>query len=1166
MKSGSIFKPWPSLGIMALLTFSSFGNAQADTKVSDAWGTLGHVGGITCTNPPNNALQLNATRTPAQGTPPYNGNTILATDDVTYWYTGFNCWESTTWTSNGTGRKPARITGVKLNLDPAIPELYLPYPRDIKLRQLTVQDVDLDYDNNSLQFTLPDLTPQPISLTLNNGSLTGVNPPSFVGLAPLTITASGNSQIGPLYERKTIDSQTTLNVTSGATLNLFRLGNQHGSTTADSWYFRSLGNVATIDGGTLKLDQAYVTFGKNAGLPPGPGQYGKMTFQNNALLDIVGEKGQLDSGDFFFVNSAVNLGSGNRFKSVGTMTINGATVTADDYSKLDAMALDVLGTNTLALGKDPGAGDYLVTTGAMVMEPGASLTLNGRGSLAVTFGLDYAFPASGQIVINDNAGLVNAGAHFDIRPSSPITINRTSADVYGFLEVKNGGTLDLRAAASDTGHVTNHGGIGVSTDGGIVALGPVLIQGGSEGSIDIDSGGVLSIGNQGTQQAAIDSLTTNNTVTLNNFSALQLTLDPTAGKNGQLRLGSTLYIERLADLHLTLVNDQVLPGGTKFTLIDYGVLPAGDLFNGHLDGSTFVLGLNHYRINYRDTGDPGYNGAITLTVVPATPPVSLSPAVQTITGTVGTPLTQTAAMIPTGFGGTVTYTISPGLPNGLTFNNATGAIFGTPSAALTTTDFTIRAAGSTSGTATATVNLTIGVANQTINFGPAPTPTFSPSGGFQVFASATSGLPITYSSLTPSICDAHGSTIVMLGAGTCTIAADQAGNTNYIAAPQATQSITITKAQPQPLTLSASSVSITVGGNSTLSATGGIPGGSVTYTVNGACSAVSSLVTGGPGTGTCTATATQAADANYLAVTSNPVAISVGVAQQAALSLTASPATITVNDVSTLSTQGGTGSGAVSYALNTGPCTLVGNVLTATGVGQCQVTATKAESTGYSAVTSNPVIVTINRLAPPTLVLSASPVSVGFNGSSTLSTTGGIPGAPVNYSVSGPCSVSGNTLLGVSAGLCIVTASQAETPVYSAASSSPVTVTVKERTTTFSYPHATAIIGQPFSLAPVTSGFTNPTFALLYGNLPAGLILNPTTGVISGTPTGPTGTIDGVISAYENNAYDAALDVVTVQNPAPPPPNPIPTLGEWGAMIMALMMLFVVGGRRMVGR
>jgi ribosomal protein S11 len=808
----------------------------------------------------------------------------------------------------------------------------------------------------------------------------------------------------------------------------------------------------------------------------------------------------------------------------------------------------------------------------MVMEPGANLTLNGQGSLAVTFGLDYAFPASGQIVINDRASLVNAGAIFDIRPSSPITINRNPSgpDEFGFLQVKDGGSLNLRASSADTGHVTNHGEIGVRTDGALVALGPVVIQGGSEGLIDIGSGGLLLIGNQGTPLAATDSLTTNNEVLLDNFSTLQLTLDPTARKIGQLRTGSTLTLTALNELQLSLVNDTALTDGTKFTLVDYGKLdgdpvPGFAYFKGYPNGSTFVLGLNHYRINYKDTPDPGYTGAITLTVVPAVPPASLSPAVQTVTGTVGAPLTQTAAMIPSGFGGTVTYTISPGLPNGLTFNNATGAIFGTPTAALTTTAFTIRAAGSVSGTGTATVNLTIGVASQTISFGPAPTPTFASGGGFQVFASATSGLPVTYSSLTPAICDAHGSNILMLGAGTCTIAADQPGNSNYTAASQATQSITIAKAQPQPLTLSASSASITVGGTSTLNAAGGIPGGSVTYNVTGACSAVGSLVTGGPGTGTCTATATQASDANYLAVTSNPVAISVGVASQAALSLTASPTTITVNGVSTLTANGGTGGGSVTYTLNSGPCTLAGNVLTGTGVGQCQVTATKAESTGYSAATSSPVIVTINRLAPPALVLSASPVSVGFNGSSTLSTTGGIPGAPVNYSVSGPCSVDGNTLLGIRAGLCIVTASQAETAAYSAATSSPVTITVKERTTTFSYPQASAKIGQPFSLAPVTSGFTQPTFALLYGNLPAGLTLDPATGIISGTPTGPIGTIDDVVSVYENNAYDAALAVITIANPAPPP-NPIPTLGEWGAIIMTMVMLLIGGHRRLFGR
>lgn len=1002
---------------------------------------------------------------------------------------------------------------------------------------------------------------------LNNGSLTGLNPPSFNVLAPFTLTASGDSTLSN-WGKGPVSSQTTLNVTPGSQLTFFRLGNfAHGTIATDSWYFSHPGNVATIDAGTLHLDQSFVTFGKSVFVPGE--ELGKLTFQNNALLDITGEGGRLDSGNFFFLNSRLNLGSANRLKAAARVTINGATVTADDYSKLDTAALDVFGTNTFALGKESNAGDYIATAGAMVMEPGASLTLNGQGSLAVTLGLDYASPASGQIVINDRATLVSSGALFDIRPNSPITINRTGNAV-GTLFATNGGSLVLRASAGNPGQVSNHGHIIVEADSTLQALGPVIIQGGSEGLLYIGDAGTLMIGNPGTALAATESLTTNNLVELDNFSALQLTLDPTALKNGQLRAGSTLTLTALNELHLSLVNDTALPDGTKFTLVEYGKLdgdpvPGFAYFKGYPNGSTFVLGLNHYRINYKDTPDPGYNGAITLTVVPAVPPASLSPAVQTVAGTVGAPLTQTAAMIPSGFGGTVTYTISPGLPNGLTFNNATGAIFGTPTASLTTTAFTIRAAGSVSGTATATVNLTIGVASQTITFGPAPSPTYAPGGGFQVFASASSGLPVTYSSSAPAICDAHGSNIVMLVAGTCTIAANQPGNANYTPAPQVTQSIIIAKAQPRPLTLSANPSTINIGGTSALSVSGGGGTGAISYAVTGSgtCTISGNTLTG-TAAGTCTVTATQAADSNYLAVTSNPIAISVDVTPQAALVLTASPATISVNATSTLTVTGGSGGGPVTYVLNSGPCTLANNILTATGTGQCQATATKAAADGYGAATSNPVTVTINRLAPPALVLTASPVSIGFNGSSTLGTTGGIPGAPVSYSVSGPCSVSGNTLLGVSAGLCTVTASQAETAVYSAVTSNPVTITVKERTTTFSYPQGTATIGQPFSLTPVTSGFTKPTFALIYGNLPAGLTLNPTTGVISGTPTGPIGTVDGVISAYENNAYDAALAVIGVQAA----PAPIPTLSEWGMLILASLMVLTAGwygGRTRLG-
>ncbi|MFL5492832.1 MAG: LamG-like jellyroll fold domain-containing protein [Gemmatimonadales bacterium] len=54
-----------------------------------------------------------------------------------------------------------------------------------------------------------------------------------------------------------------------------------------------------------------------------------------------------------------------------------------------------------------------------------------------------------------------------------------------------------------------------------------------------------------------------------------------------------------------------------------------------------------------------------------------------------------------------------------------------------------------------------------------------------------SGNPIVFSSLTPDVCTVSGSTATLAGAGTCTIAADQAGNDTYADAVQATQSFDI---------------------------------------------------------------------------------------------------------------------------------------------------------------------------------------------------------------------------------------------------------------------------------------------------------------------------------------------------------------------------------------
>ena len=100
-----------------------------------------------------------------------------------------------------------------------------------------------------------------------------------------------------------------------------------------------------------------------------------------------------------------------------------------------------------------------------------------------------------------------------------------------------------------------------------------------------------------------------------------------------------------------------------------------------------------------------------------------------------------------------------------------------------------------------TQNVTIAKAAQTLTF-PAQTRarrTFVDGGTFSINPVATSASPnsgstITYSSLTPLVCTVSGTTVSMLKPGTCTIAADQAGNSNYLDAPQVTQDVVIVPA------------------------------------------------------------------------------------------------------------------------------------------------------------------------------------------------------------------------------------------------------------------------------------------------------------------------------------------------------------------------------------
>jgi hypothetical protein len=86
--------------------------------------------------------------------------------------------------------------------------------------------------------------------------------------------------------------------------------------------------------------------------------------------------------------------------------------------------------------------------------------------------------------------------------------------------------------------------------------------------------------------------------------------------------------------------------------------------------------------------------------------------------------------------------------------------------------------------------LTVAKGTQTINFGALPSKTYGDI-PFNLSATASSGLGVTYSSSQSNVASISGSTVSILKAGSTTITASQSGNDNYNAATSVSQTQTI---------------------------------------------------------------------------------------------------------------------------------------------------------------------------------------------------------------------------------------------------------------------------------------------------------------------------------------------------------------------------------------
>ena len=138
-------------------------------------------------------------------------------------------------------------------------------------------------------------------------------------------------------------------------------------------------------------------------------------------------------------------------------------------------------------------------------------------------------------------------------------------------------------------------------------------------------------------------------------------------------------------------------------------------------------------------------------------------------------------------------------------------------------------------------------------------------------AAASSGLAVTFSTTTPSVCrssGANGATVNLVKTGTCSVRASQPGNATYGAATPVTQSFTVSKASQrisfEPLvkkTLAQSPVTVRASASSGPTVTFSTTTSSVCRGSRSGRGAMITLLK----VGTCTVRATQAGDAIYVA-------------------------------------------------------------------------------------------------------------------------------------------------------------------------------------------------------------------------------------------------------------------------------------------------------------